>query len=34
MAKNNPHTGSDFDDFLKKEGVYEEVQAKALKRAL
>ncbi|MDP1682844.1 MAG: Fis family transcriptional regulator [Burkholderiales bacterium] len=34
MAKHNPHTGSDFDDFLKEEGVYEEVQAKALKRAL
>lgn len=34
MAKRNPYTGSDFDDFLKEEGVYEEVQAKALKRAL
>ena len=34
MAKHNPHTGSDFDDFLKEEGVYEEVQAKALKRVL
>lgn len=34
MAKRNPHTGSDFDDFLKDEGVYEDVQAKALKRAL
>ena len=34
MAKHNPYTGSDFDDFLKNEGVYEEVQAKALKRAL
>ena len=34
MAKRNPHTGSSFDDFLKDEGVYEEVLARALKRAL
>ena len=34
MAKRNPHIGSNFDDFLKDEGVFEEVQAKALKRAL
>lgn len=34
MAKRNPHTGSSFDDFLKDEGIFEEVQAKALKRAL
>lgn len=34
MVKHNLHTGSDFDDFLKEEGVYEEVQAKAIKRAL
>jgi len=34
MAKNNPHTGSRFDDFLKEEGIYDEVQARALKRAL
>ena len=34
MAKRNVHTGSRFDDFLKEEGVFEEVQAKALKRAL
>lgn len=34
MAKRNVHTGSKFDDFLKDEGIYEEVQAKALKRAL
>jgi len=34
MAKNNQHTGSNFDDFLKEEGFFEEVQAKALKRAL
>jgi antitoxin HicB len=34
MKKRNPHTGSSFDDFLKEEGIFEEVQAKALKRAL
>jgi len=34
VAKRNVHTGSKFDDFLKDEGIYEEVQAKALKRAL
>jgi hypothetical protein len=34
MAKRNPRTGSRFDDFLKEEGIFDEVQAKALKRAL
>ena len=37
MAKANkvyPHTGSNFDDFLKEDGIHEEVQARALKRAL
>ena len=34
MAKNNPHTGSNFDDFLKEQGFYEKVTAKALKRAI
>jgi hypothetical protein len=34
VAGRNSHTGSSFDDFLKDEGVYEEVLAKALKRAL
>ena len=34
VAKRNPRTGSRFDDFLKEEGTFEEVQAKALKRAL
>ena len=33
-TKVNPHTGSSFDDFLKEDGIYEEVQARALKRAL
>lgn len=34
MKKPNPHSGSDFDDFLKDEGIFEEVQAKALKRVV
>ena len=34
MAKRNPHVGSSFDDFLKDEGMFEEVQAKALTRTL
>jgi antitoxin HicB len=34
MARNSLHTGSRFDDFLKEEGIYEEVQAKAIKRVL
>lgn len=34
MARNNLHTGSRFDDFLKEEGIYEVVQAKAIKRVL
>ena len=33
-TKSNPHRGSSFDDFLKEDGIYEEVQARALKRAL
>ena len=34
MKKTNPHSGSNFDDFLKEEGIFEEVQAKALKRGI
>jgi antitoxin HicB len=34
VAKRNVHTGSSLDDFLKEEGNFDEVQAKALKRAL
>lgn len=34
MAKSNPHSGTGFDVFLKQEGIFEEVRAKALKRAL
>lgn len=33
-VKANPRSGSSFDDFLVEEGIFEEVQAKALKRAL
>jgi antitoxin HicB len=34
MKKPNRHSGSNFDDFLKDEGIFEEVQAKALKRVV
>jgi hypothetical protein len=27
IEKPNPHRGSDFDDFLKEQGIYEEVMA-------
>ena len=30
----NKHIGSDFDDFLKEEGIHEEVTAAALKRVI
>jgi antitoxin HicB len=30
----NPHIGSDFDEFLQGEGIYEEVTAAALKRVI
>ena len=30
----NPHIGSDFDDFLREEGIYDEVKANAAKRVL
>ena len=32
--KKNPHAGGDFDDFLREEGIFEEVEARALKRVL
>lgn len=32
--KRNLHIGSDFDDFLKEQGTFDEVQAVALKRVL
>lgn len=34
MAKSNPRAGSCFDAFLKEEGIYDGVQARALRRAL
>jgi len=30
----NPHIGSSFEDFLKEEGLFEEVTAHAVKRVL
>ena len=34
-AKPNPHRGSDFDDFLKAQGIYEEVmRSPKLKKAI
>ncbi len=33
-TKKNPHIGSSFDDFLKEDGIYEEVTAVAVKRSL
>jgi antitoxin HicB len=33
-SKNNPHVGSNFDDFLREEGIYEEVEAAALKKVI
>jgi antitoxin HicB len=34
MRKKNPHDGTTLDDFLEAEGISEEVQAAALKRAI
>ena len=34
MATRNKHRGSDFDRFLRQQGIYEEVQASAVKRAV
>jgi antitoxin HicB len=33
-AKKTGHVGSSFDDFLKKDGIYEEVAAGAIKRVI
>jgi len=33
-VSNNPHVGSLFSDFLKEEGIYEDVTARAIKRVL
>jgi DNA-binding Xre family transcriptional regulator len=32
--KTNPHRGSSLDDFLKEEGVFEKMQATAIKEVL
>lgn len=32
--KTNPHIGSNFDDFLREEGIFEEVEAAALKKVI
>ena len=32
--RKNKYVGSDFQDFLKEEGIFEEVELRALKRAL
>lgn len=34
VASPNRHAGSNFDDFLEEEGIYDKVRATALKRAL
>lgn len=34
MKKPNPRSGSNFDDFLKEEELYDAVTAKALKRMI
>ena len=34
MSKVNKHTGANFEDYLIEEGVFDEVQARALKRVL
>ena len=34
LESQKPHRGSNFDDLLKEDGLYEAVQARALKRPL
>ncbi len=34
MNNSNPHIGSNFDDFLIEEGIFEEVTATATKRVI
>jgi antitoxin HicB len=34
MKKKNGRIGSSFDDFLKEDGIYEEVTARAIKRVI
>ncbi len=33
-SKNHQHIGSNFDEFLREEGIYEEVEAAALKKVI
>jgi DNA-binding Xre family transcriptional regulator len=33
-SKKNPHIGSNFDDFLREESIFEEVEAAALKKVI
>lgn len=33
-VKRNIHQGSNFDDFLKDEGIYEDVEAAAIKKVI
>ena len=34
MKRANKHSGSNFDDFLKEEGILEEAQAAAMKKVI
>ena len=34
MSEKHKHVGSDFDDFLKEDGLLEEVEAVAIKRVI
>lgn len=34
MVENNPHIGSSLDEFLKVDGLYDEVNAVAIKRSI
>lgn len=34
QTRKNPHHGSSFDDFLQEEGIFDEVQAMALKKVI
>jgi len=33
-SKKNPHVGSNFDDFLREQGIYEQVESAALKKVI
>jgi antitoxin HicB len=34
VKERNPHRGSSFDDFLKEEGIYQEVNSRAAMKAI